>query len=287
VKYALIKDNGDNVLSKSRLFSLLECSGSAYYEWVKGTPSKRELANNSLRQAIAQVYWKHAGRYGYRRIYYELVENYSYRGSRERVRKQLKKLGLRAIIKRRFKVTTDSAHSKSFAENLLQQDFATDEPNRAWVGDITYIRVGQSKWLYLAVIIDLYSRKVIGWSMSKRITARLVCNALKMALRNRSTPKGVIVHSDRGSQYCSNAYQDLLEDHALICSMSGKGNCYDNAVAESFFHTLKSEHVYRFRYDTHEQARRSIYWYIEAYYNRVRRHSSMNYQSPVDFENAA
>ncbi|MEM8594740.1 MAG: IS3 family transposase, partial [Pseudomonadota bacterium] len=141
-------------------------------------------------------------------------------------------IGLKTIIKCRFKVTTNSHHNKPFAPNLLAQNFTTSQANQAWVGDITYIRVGQSQWLYLAVVIDLYSRKVIGWSMGKHMTSGLVCDALKMALVNRSMPQGVIVHSDRGSQYCSAQYQRLLKDHKLVCSMSGKGNCYDNAVAE-------------------------------------------------------
>ena len=155
--------------------------------------------------------------------------------------------------------------------------------DEAWVGDITYIRVGQ-KWLYLAVVIDLYSRKVIGWSMDKRMKAELVCDALKMALHNRNYPKGVMMHTDRGSQYCSKRYQRLIKNQALLCSMSGKGNCYDNAVCESFFHTLKVELVYQRHYETRDQAKRSIFWYIEAYYNRVRRHSSIDYKSPINFE---
>lgn len=202
MKYALIKDNNDAKLSKSRLFKLLACSSSAYYHWLKASPSKQELANKQLRYAITQVYWQHAGRYGYRRIYHELIACHDYDGSRERVRKQMKQLGLKAIIRRRFKITTDSLHDKPIASNLLQQNFTVHKPNQAWVGDITYIRVGKSQWLYLAVIIDLYSRKVIGWSMSQRMKANLVCDALTMALHNRNCPNGVIVHTDRGSQYC-------------------------------------------------------------------------------------
>jgi len=155
------------------------------------------------------------------------------------------------------------------------------------VGDITCIRIGQHQWMYLAVVIDLYSRKVIGWSMHKRMKASLVCNALSMALKNRSYPRQVMMHNDRGSLYCSNRYQQLLKQHQLVCSMSGKGNCYDNAVCESFFHTLKTEHVYRFRYETREQVMRSIFGYIEAYYNRVRRHSSLGSKSPIRFEELA
>tara|TARA_R110002073_G_scaffold335986_2_gene529737 strand:+ start:260 stop:760 length:501 start_codon:yes stop_codon:yes gene_type:complete len=155
--------------------------------------------------------------------------------------------------------------------------------DEAWVGDITYIRVGQ-KWLCLAVIIDLYSRKVIGWSMYRRMKADLVCVALKMALHNRNYPKGVNMHTDRDSQYCSKSYQQLITRHSLLCSMSGKGNCYDNAACGSFLHMLKVELVCQRRDETREQAKRSIFWYIEAYYNRVRRHSGIDYKSPINFE---
>ena len=203
MKYALIKDNHDKKLSTTRLFALLGCSSSAYYGWLKAKPSQRKLDNEELREHIAKVYWKHAGRYGYRRIYHDLLDDYGYTGSRERVRRQMRTLGLKAIIKRRFKVTTDSRHNMPFAPNLLQQNFAVEHANQAWVGDITYVRIGTSQWLYVATVIDLYSRKVIGWSMSNRMTARLVCDALSMALSNRGNPKGVIMHSDRGSQYCS------------------------------------------------------------------------------------
>lgn len=155
------------------------------------------------------------------------------------------------FIKRKFKNTTDSRHDKPVASNLLEQNFTMTRLDEAWAGDITYIRVGQ-KWLYLAVVIDLYSRRVVGWSMDKRMKAALVCDALKMALYNRSYPKGVIMHTDRGSQYCSKDYQKLIKKHGFLCSMSSKGNCYDNAVCESFFHTLKVELVYQRNYDTRD-----------------------------------
>ena len=286
MKYAVIKEQTVG-LSSQRLFKLLDVSSSAYYGWLKRKPSRRELANQELRDTIARIYWAHQGRYGYRRIYHELLDDHGYVGSRERVRKQMRALGLKAIVKRRFKVTTDSRHNKPVALNLLKQKFTMPKENQAWVGDITYIRIGQHQWMYLAVVVDLYSRKVIGWSMNKRMKASLVCDAVAMALKNRNYPRCVIMHTDRGSQYCSNTYQKKLKDNHLICSMSGKGNCYDNAVCESFFHTLKSEHVYRFRYETRDQAMRSIFWYIEAYYNRVRRHSSLDYKSPINFEASA
>jgi len=287
VRYAVIEQRNDKGLPASRLLCLLEVSKSSYYAWLKRKPSKRDVANNALREQIARVYWQHQGRYGYRRIYEELLESFDYKGSRERVRRQMRALGLKAIIKRRFKVTTDSHHKKPVAPNLLKQDFAMSKINQAWVGDITYIRVSNHQWVYLAVVMDLYSRKIIGWAMNKRMKADLVCDALTMALSNRSYPKDVIVHTDRGSQYCSKKYQRLIKENHLVCSMSGKGNCYDNAVCESFFHTLKTEHVHRFDYETREQAKHSVFWYIEAYYNRIRRHSGIDYQSPINFEKQA
>ncbi len=284
MKYAFVQDCRTwSGLSLNRLLPLIEVSASGYYDWLKRSPSKRETENRELDGHINRVYHQHSGRYGYRRIYVELLEQGLFFGSRERIRRRLRHLGLKAIHKRKFKSTTDSNHNKPIAPNHLEQNFTMTRLDEAWVGDITYIRVGQ-KWLYLAVVIDLYSRRVVGWSMDKRMKAELVCNALKMALHNRNYPKGVIMHTDRGSQYCSKDYQRLIKNHNFICSMSGKGNCYDNAVCESFFHTLKVELVHQRNYETREQAKQSIFWYIEAYYNRVRRHSGIDYKSPIDFE---
>jgi len=287
VKYAFVQAaRAASGLSLYRLLVLVNVSQSGYYDWLKRKPSKRSINNAYLDQAIATVYWQHNGRYGYRRIYVELLESGQYAGSRDRIRRRMRRLGLRAITKKKFKHTTDSRHDKPIAPNLLNQMFTMNRVDEAWVGDITYVRVGQ-KWLYLAVVLDLYSRKVIGWAMDKRMKAGLVCDALKMALYNRDYPQDVIVHSDRGSQYCSKAYQRLITKHQLKCSMSGKGNCYDNAVCESFFHTLKTELVYQHQYETRAQARQSVFWYIEAYYNRIRRHSSIGYMSPINYEKRA
>jgi len=284
VKYAFVRDVlHDTGLPLNRLLALVQVSTSGYYDWLKRKPCRRLVENTHLDNEIAKVYWKHRGLYGYRRVYVELLASGIYTGSRERIRRRMRHLGLRSVIRKKFKPTTDSHHNKPIAANLIKQKFAMCESNQAWVSDITAIRVGH-KWLYLAVMIDLYSRKVIGWAMDKCMKAALVCDALKMALQNRGYPKGVIVHSDRGSQYCSNSYQKLITNYQLKCSMSGKGNCYDNAVCESFFHTLKTELVYQRQYETRNQARRSIFWYIEAYYNRIRRHSSIDYMSPVNYE---
>lgn len=269
---------------KSRLCRLFDVSRSGYYDWLKRLPSVRELANDELDQQIECVYTQHHKRYGYRRIREELLD-LGIRASRERVRRRMKRLNLRGIQKRRFKQTTDSHHLFAIAPNVLDQSFVTDLPNTKWVGDITYIRVRQ-RWLYLAVVMDLYSRRVIGWAFGERIDAQLVCEALKMALRKRAYPKGVVMHTDRGSQYCSSAYQKLIKAHGLVSSMSGRGNCYDNAVCESFFHTLKVEHVYRLSFEDIDQARQHVFWFIEGYYNLKRKHSSLGYKSPVKFEQA-
>ena len=256
MKYAFVQDCRTwSGLSLNRLLPLIEVSPSGYYDWLKRSPSKRETENRELDGHISRVYQEHSGRYGYRRIYVELLEQGVFSGSRERIRRRLRYLGLKAIHKRKFKNTTDSDHDKPVAPNLLQQNFDMTRLDEAWVGDITYIRIGQ-KWLYLSVVIDLHSRKVIGWSMDKRMKADFVCNALKMALHNRSYPKGVIMHTDRGSQYCSKHYQRLIKNHNLICSMSGKGNCYDNAGCESFSTRLKLN--WSISADTKHENKRSV-----------------------------
>jgi len=201
VKYAFIRDVlYDNGLPLNRLLALVQVSTSGYYDWLKRRPCKRFIENAHLDNEIAKVYWKHRGLYGYRRVYAELLALGIYTGSRERIRRRMRHLDLRAVTKKRFKPTTDSHHNKPIAANLIKQKFVMGESNQAWVSDITAIRVGQ-KWLYFAVMIDLYSRKVIGWAMDKCMKASLVCGALKMALQNRGYPKGVIVHSDSKNTY--------------------------------------------------------------------------------------
>ena len=192
-------------------------------------------------------------------------------------------LKIRAKGKRKFKATTDSAHVKPTFENLLNREFRAEAPNQKWVSDITYVWT-QEGWLYLCVFIDLYSRAVIGWSMGNRIDSNLVCNALMMALWRRGFPKGVLVHSDRGSQYASRKYLALLKTYQLIGSMSRKGNCWDNACAESFFHTIKIELINDILYLSREEAKQSIFEYVEMYYNKRRRHSTIDYNTPEEFE---
>ena len=194
--------------------------------------------------------------------------------------------GIVAKARHRFKATTHSRHSLSVAENLLNRDFTADKPNRVWVSDITYIPTLEG-WLYLAVILDVFSRHVVGWAMSDRLTADFVVRALSQAADRRRPSPGCIFHSDRGVQYACKEFRDVLKHYGFCQSMSRKGDCYDNALAESFFHTLKTEHVYHYRYETRAEARQSLFEYIEMFYNRQRRHSALGYRSPVEFEELA
>lgn len=264
---------------------VLRVSRSGYYDWRNRRPSRQELSNRDLDARIKRLFAQHKQRAGSPRITQDLrAEGFSC--SENRVARRMKNLGLRALAKRKHKVTTDSDHDKPLYDNVLNRDFATTGINQKWAQDITYIYT-QEGWLYLAVVIDLHSRAIIGWSMNKRMKASLVCDALTMALRHRNTPKNVLVHSDRGSQYCSKRYRKLIEHHQLIGSMSRKGNCWDNAIAESFFHSLKVELVHQQAYLTRLMAKQSLFQYIEGYYNRQRRHSSIGYHSPMQFEMAA
>lgn len=261
---------------------VMDVSPSGYYAWRGREPSQRASTNQALDERVASIYGQHKSRYGAPRIWEEL-QSQGVSCSEKRVARRMQKLGLKAIQAKKFKVTTDSEHNKPVAPDLLQQDFTAACANEKWVSDITYIWTGAG-WLYLAVVMDLYSRAIIGWSLQKRMTQQLVCDALTMALFRRGFPKDVIIHSDRGSQYCSKRYQLLLKLNGLICSMSRKGCCYDNAAMESFFHSLKVELVHRETYVTREQARQSIFEYIEVYYNRQRRHSTIGYQIPMLYE---
>jgi putative transposase len=262
---------------------MLSIERSGYYAWCKPKPSQRQQANDALDEKITAIFNAHQGRYGSPRITDELTDQ-GEKCSKNRVARRMRHLGLKAKAKRKYKVTTDSKHNLPVAPNLLNRDFTATAPNQKWVGDISYVWT-QEGWMYLAVVIDLYSRAVIGWSIQSTMSRQLVCDALMMALWRRGFPQGVLCHSDRGSQYCSQDYQNLLKNYGLICSMSRKGNCWDNAVAESFFHSLKTELIYTEQYATREIAKQRIFQYIEVYYNRVRRHSAVGSMSPEIFEN--
>jgi len=254
---------------------------SGYYAWRQrgGKPSPRRRQQVITDQRVALAFQQQKGRSGAPRLTHDLNDA-GVAISRNTVAASLRRQNLRAKAARKYKATTNSRHGLPVAPNLLKQDFAAEAPNQKWVGDITYLATGEG-WLYLAVLIDLYSRKVIGWAMNERMTADLVGDALQMALWSRKMPKGGIVHSDRGSQYCSTLYQSQLTRHHLRCSMSAKGNCYDNACV---FHSLKVEAVYGERFETRDAMRRQVFEYIEMDYNRQRRHSAIGMISPVAFE---
>lgn len=256
---------------------VLEVSASGYYAWRKRTPSKQAQAREVLDARVRAEFEFRKGRAGAPRLARHLK-----RGRRQ-VAQSLRRQGLRAKAARKFKATTNSRHTLPVAENLLQQNFTGARPNQTWVGDITYIQTDEG-WLYLAVVMDLWSRKVVGWSMSERMTATLVCDALRMALFRRKRPLGVIMHTDRGSQYCSREHRALLRAHGLIASMSAKGNCYDNAAMESWNHSLKVEAIHGERFATREEAKAHVFEYIEVDYNRNRLHSTLGYLSPHEFE---
>lgn len=262
---------------------MLSIERSGYYAWLKRKPGKRVLSNDELDKKIVAIFKKHHGRYGAKRITDELHDD-GETCSKNRVARRMKHLCLCAKARKKFKITTDSKHNLPVAPNQLNRDFTASAPNQKWCGDISYVWTDEG-WMYLAVVIDLYSRAVIGWSIQPTMSRQLVCDALMMALWRRKFPRGVLFHSDRGSQYCSNDYQNMLQSLGFICSMSRKGNCWDNAVAESFFHSIKTELIYTERYATRKIAKQSIFQYIEVYYNRVRRHSAIGSIAPEVFEN--
>lgn len=263
---------------------VLRVSRSGGYAWLKRqqSPSPRQMRRQQCDERVAQAFIQAKQRYGAPRLTQELREA-GHGWNRKTVAASLRRQGLRARAARKFKATTNSRHNLPVAPNLLQQDFSATGPDQKYVGDITYLWTEEG-WLYLAVIIDLYSRRVVGWSMSERMTAELACNTLKMALWRRKMPRGVIVHTDRGSQYYYHDYQGVIKDNGLICSKSAKGCCYDNACAESFFHSLKVERIHGERFNTREEMKSAVFEYIEIDYNRHRRHSANGGLSPVQFE---
>lgn len=262
---------------------VLGVSRSGFYDWCRPRdPGTRATARDTLDERVKAVFEAHRGRYGAPRVTAELRDQ-GFGYDEKTVASSLRRQGLRARAAKRFKATTNSNHDLPVAPNLLEQDFTATRPNEKWVQDITYLATDEG-WLYLAVVVDLYSRQVVGWSMRQDMKAALVCDALTMALFRRGLPNGVIVHSDRGSQYCSGRFRRLLAKHSLQCSMSKRGDCFDNACAESFFHTLKVELTHGNHYSTREELRHEVFEYIEAYYNPIRRHSAIGHVSPATFE---
>jgi putative transposase len=260
----------------------LEVSRSGYYDWLTREPSLHEQQDRAFSVRIAAHFEANRHVYGTRRLK-DCLADEGEQVSRRRIGRLMAEQALRVKTRRKFKATTDSSHGQAVAPNVLDRQFEVAEPDTAYVGDITYIWTAEG-WLYLAVVIDLCSRAVVGWSMSQWLKADLVTNALQMALDRRQPRPGLIVHTDRGSQYVADRYLQLLYYHGILPSMSRKGNCWDNAVAESFFHTLKTECIYLERFDTREQAQDVIFDYIEVFYNRQRRHSANGNLAPMVYE---
>jgi len=277
----MIKENA-NCYAVEMMCRLLSVSPSGYYSWRDRPLSLRAQENDKLMHQVQAIFNEERSRAGAKRIAKRLKAEGTLVG-RHRVARIMRLNGWRAKAARKFKATTNSNHRLPVAPNLLQQNFSASKPNEKWVTDITYIWTDEG-WLYLAVVMDLYSRMVVGWAMRERMTTSLVMDALQMALWRRKMPRGVIVHSDRGSQYCSYAYQALLAKNGLICSMSKRGDCYDNAAMESWNHSLKVEAVHGEKFLTRADAKNHIFDYIDVYYNRKRLHSRLGYLSPVYFE---
>jgi transposase InsO family protein len=261
---------------------VLEVSRSGYYDWRKREPSARKMADEVLLALIRLHHKKSRGYYGSPRIY-QVLQKEGVRCGRKRVARLMREAGLRARQKRRYKVTTQSNHHLPVAPNLLDQTFTAERPDAIWLSDITYIATAEG-WLYLAVVLDLYSRMIVGWSMQPALARHLPLATLQMALRQRQPKAGWLHHSDQGSQYASADYQQLLADHGARVSMSRRGNCYDQALVESFFSTLKMECVQNVVFQTREQAKAALFDYIEVFYNRQRLHSSLGYLSPTEYE---
>jgi transposase InsO family protein len=260
----------------------LKVSPSGYYAWRKRPASAREMANQELYTKIRAVYNDNHGVYGSPRIYRELKDQ-GVSCSENRIARLMRLRNLKAKQSRRFKSTTKRNRAHKAAPNLLKRDFDAQQPDQKWLADITYIAT-QEGWLYLAAILDLYTRRIVGWAMSERMTSDLTLTALRMALQQRQPTAGLIHHSDQGSQYTDQVYQALLKDHRIRASMNGVGTWYDNAPMESFFGTLKSELVHHCLYRTRTEARTDLFSYIESFYNRRRRHSALDYLSPETYE---
>ncbi len=284
MRYIFIRDHRE-VFPVGVMCRVLEVGRSGFYAWLKRPESLRSRENRRYLVEVKAVHKKSRKTYGSPRIHADLKAN-GHRIGKHRVARLMRENGIVSRHKRKFRVTTDSRHTHPIAENILQRRFDVAEPNQCWVSDITYIPTVEG-WLFLAVTLDLFHRKVVGWSMDRFINQQLVIDALNMAFNNCNPGQGLIHHSDRGVQYACNAFQDLMKDHEIQCSMSRKGDCWDNAVAESFFHTLKVELIHDQKYYTRQEAKADIFEYIEVFYNRQRRHSYLGYLTPDEFGQTA
>ena len=281
MKYRAIKDNAGR-FAVNLMCSAVQVSTSGYYAWLKRPQSATAQANQRLIEQIRTAHRRSRRCYGSPRITKDLREE-GHCVSENRVARLMRAAQIRAKSARKWRATTKSSHRLPVAENTLNRAFNVTQPNCVWAGDISYVWTAEG-WLYLAVVLDLYSRAVIGWAMGERLTTDLATDALTMALWRRKPTGALLHHSDRGIQYAAGDYQKLLAEHGIDCSMSRKGNCWDNAVVESFFHTLKVELVHHQRYLTRDEARQDIFEWIEVFYNRQRRHSTLGYRSPAEFE---
>jgi putative transposase len=281
VKYAWIGEHSDQY-HVTKMCRQLDVSRTGYYQWKRRVPSCRSIANQVLDAQVAAIHTGSRRSYGRPRIVRQLHDQ-GVQVGHERVRKSLTRQGLHPVYKRPYRVTTDSIHRKPIAPNVLARRFDDWQVNQAWVGDITYVATGEG-WLYLACVMDLASRRIVGWSMSNRIKADLVCEALKSAYWRRKPSEGLIMHSDRGSQYASDTHRQLIKDYRMTQSMSRRANCWDNAAMESFFKTLKVERIHQLFYETRTVAKLDIVEWIEGFYNRTRIHSSIDYKTPIDVE---
>ncbi|MBE0442678.1 IS3 family transposase [Psychrobacter sp. FME13] len=277
VKYAFIKDNRQ-IFSTTTMCRVLSVKPSSYYDWLSRDISEQQVHRNQCELLVKAAHSEMKERYGVDRLHAHLSKQ-GHNISLYMVRSIKEEHGIKCRRHKRFKVTTDSNHNKLVYDNVLDQRFDAKRPNEAWVSDITYIWTAEG-WLYLAGVKDLYTKELVGYAINKRMTADLVCRALNMAIKNKRPTQGLIVHSDRGSQYCSHAYHKIIEQHKFTGSMSGKGNCYDNAPIESFWGVLKNELVYHQDYKTRFAATSDIIGYIELYYNQTRIQKGLGYRAP-------
>ncbi|WP_348825757.1 IS3 family transposase [Flavobacterium aestuarii] len=284
MKYTFIKDN-EKIFPIEKMCQILQAGRGSYYRWKKGKTTIKQKQIIAIKDQISSIYFESKQRYGSPRITLEL-QSLGYKISRITVAKYMKQLGLKSKLSRKFKVTTNSNHNYLVAENVLGREFTVELPSKVWVSDITYIQTKEG-FIYLTTIMDLYDRKIIGWSLSDGMgTEQTTLCALKMAVRNRNVEEGLIFHSDRGVQYASKKFVNVIESYKKITrSMSRKGNCWDNAVAESFFKSLKTELIYGNKLISKEQMKLEIFEYIEIWYNRKRRHSALNYKNIEEFNN--
>ena len=266
----------------STMCRVLKVSRSGLYAWTKRTPSVQCREDDRLTVRIRASHAASNGCYGSPRVHQDLLDD-GCTASRKRVARIMRECGIRGCPPKRFKRTTESDHRLPIARNVLARSFTATRPNEAWVTDITYVRTWEG-WLYVAVIIDLFSRRVVGWAIADHLRTELVLDALRMALGRRTPSRGLVHHSDRGCQYASKAYREILARRGITCSMSRRGDCWDNAVAESFFATIKKELIYRSSWPTRAIAKHAMIEYLEIFYNRHRRHSSIGYLSPAEFE---